>query len=117
MSGDDLESRVSAVEQQVSDLSGRVQASERDAAAARVLAGAADRDVSEFRTETRDFRQATAASFNALREDFVDLHDHMDAKFTQVDHAFTGIRGTLDATAAGQQHIADLIQTLINQQE
>ena len=40
-----LESRVTALEHQVRDLSGRVQASEQDAAAARVLAGAADRDV------------------------------------------------------------------------
>ncbi|WP_083562263.1 hypothetical protein [Mycobacterium malmoense] len=78
----DLESRVTALERQVRDLTGRVHASEQDAAAARVLAGAADRDVSEFHGELRDFRgdlrefrQATAASFNALREDFVDLRE------------------------------------------
>ncbi|MGB2919671.1 MAG: hypothetical protein WBC15_05560, partial [Mycobacterium sp.] len=42
-------------------------------AAARVLAGAADRDVGEIRGEIRDFRRATTASFNAMRQDFVDL--------------------------------------------
>lgn len=101
---------MAALEQQVRDLSGRVSASEQDAAAARVLAGAADRDVSEFRTELRDFRQATAGSFNALRQDFVDLRDH-------VDRGFTEIRGTLDGVAAGQQGIANLIQTLIDRDD
>jgi hypothetical protein len=98
MPGDDLEERVSALDDQV-----------RDAAAARVLAGAADRDVTEFHTELRDFRQATTASFNAMREDFVDLREH-------VDRGFTEVRGKLDAAAGGQQRIADLIQTLIDQE-
>jgi hypothetical protein len=109
MAGDDLEERVSALEDQVRDLAGRVRSSEQDAAAARVLAGAADRDVTEFHTELRDFRQATTASFNAMREDFVDLREH-------VDRGFTEVRGKLDAAAGGQQRIADLIQTLIDQE-
>lgn len=95
------------------DLAGRVRACEQDAAAARVLAGAADRDVTEFHRELRefrgefvDFRQATVVSFNTLREDFVDLRMH-------VDQGFTELRGKFDAAAAGQQQIADLIQTLI----
>lgn len=118
----DLESRVTALEHQVRDLSGRVQASEQDAAAARVLAGAADRDVGALSGELRDFRADTAAnfnalrtsttaSFNALREDFVDLRNHMDQGFAKVDRGFTEIRGKLDATAAGQQQIADLLKS------
>ena len=102
----DLEPRVASLERQVRDLASRVKASEQDAAAARVLAGAADRDVSEFRGELRDFRQATTTSFNALRQDFVDLRDH-------VDNGFTEMRGRLDATAAGQQEIVQLLQTII----
>jgi hypothetical protein len=35
-------------------------------------AGEADRDVDQIRSETRDFRQATTASFNALREDMTE---------------------------------------------
>jgi hypothetical protein len=97
---------VTALERQVRDLTGRVQASEQDAAAARVLAGAADRDVSEFRGDLRQFRQTTAASFNALREDFVDLREH-------VDQGFTEMRGKFGVVAAGQQHIVDLIQALV----
>jgi hypothetical protein len=109
MEAGDLEPRVSALEHQVRDLTGRVQASEHDAAAARVLAGAADRDVSAIRGELRDFRHATTASFNALRDDFVDLGDH-------VDRGFTEIRGKLDAAAAGQRQIVGLLQTLTEQE-
>ncbi len=64
--------------------------------------GAADRDVSEIRAEIRDFRNATTASLNAVREDFSDLR-------TNVDRGFTEMRSKLDATASGQQTIADLI--------
>lgn len=47
---EDLERRVSALEDQVRDLAERVRSSEQDAAAAaRVLAGGADRDVAEIR--------------------------------------------------------------------
>lgn len=68
MAFDELEERVSALEKEVRDLSGRVRGTEQDAAAARVLAGGADRDVSEIRTEIRDLRQAGIGSFNAMRE-------------------------------------------------
>ena len=99
----------------------RLQAVEQDAAAARVLAGAADRDVSEIRAEIRDFRGDTTASFNALRQDFVDLRTHVDRRFEkvdrgfeQVDRGFAEMRGRLDATAAGQQRIVELIESLID---
>jgi hypothetical protein len=107
---DDLEARVAALETQVRELSERVRGSEQDAAAARVLAGGADRDVSEIRSEIRDFRQATTSSFNAMREDLTDLRH-------QMNNGFTGMRGKLDATAAGQQQIVNLLNTLITQQQ
>jgi hypothetical protein len=105
---DDLEPRVAALETQVQELATRVRRSEQDAAAARVLAGGADRDVAEIRAEIRDFRQATTASFNAMREDLTDLR-------TQVNNGFIEIRGRLDATAAGQEQIVNLLNTLIGQ--
>ena len=116
MGSENLEPRVSALENQVRELTGRVQASAHDAAAARVLAGAADRDVSEFRGELRDFRSATTASFNALRQDFVDLRQDFAGLRDHVDQGFTEMRGKFDAAAAGQQQIVDLIQTVINDQ-
>ncbi|MBU3750109.1 MAG: hypothetical protein FGM52_06590 [Mycobacterium sp.] len=106
------------------DVRRRLRAAEQDAAAARVLAGAADRDVGEIRAEIRDFRQATTASFNALRADFVDLRqDFTDLRqdFSRledhVDRGFIEMRGKFDATAAGQQQIIDLIQSLIDGQD
>lgn len=132
-----LEPRVTALEHQVRDLAGRVQAGEHAAAAARVPAGAADRDVGALSGELRDFRSdttanfkalrtSTTASFNAIHEDFVDLRNHVDQgfakvdqefakvnqEFAKVDRGFTEIRGRLDATAAGQQQIVDLLQSL-----
>ena len=106
MASDDLEPRVEALEEQVQDLTARVRATEHDAAAARVLAGGADRDVGEIRGELRNFRRATTASFNAMRHDFVDLRDH-------VDRGFAEMRGRFDAAAAGQQQIVALLQTII----
>jgi hypothetical protein len=74
-----------------------------------VESGAAERDVSEFRGEIREFRRATAASFNAVRQDFVDLRTH-------VDNGFTEMRGKFDVMAAGQQQIVGLLQTIITDQ-
>lgn len=125
---DDLERRVGALEDTVQDLTRRVRRGERDAAAARVLAGGADRDVGELRGEVREFRAEVRAEFadvraeaaewrsqnnrvlNAMRADITDLREH-------VDRGFLEIRGRLDATAAGQQTIVDLLGTLIAREE
>ena len=120
MESGDLEPRVEALENQVRDLTAKVHATQQDAAAARVLAGAADRDVSEIRGELRDFRNATTASFNAMRQDFVDLRqdfadlrEHVDRRFEQVDQGFMEMRGRFDAAAAGQQQIVDMLTTIM----
>ncbi len=104
-----LEARVAALETQVQELADRTRTSEQDAAAARVLAGGAARDVAQIRDEIRDFRQATTSSFNATREDLTDLR-------TNVDNGFIEMRAKLDAAAAGQQQIVDMLNTLITQQ-
>lgn len=116
----DLEARVSALEAQVSDLSQRVRRSEQDAAAARVLAGGADRDVSDMRAEIRDFRDVNTRTLNALRQDMVEGFARVDERFARVDERFAGvdrgfaeIRGRLDATAAGLQQITGMLSTLI----
>jgi hypothetical protein len=106
---------VSALEEQVRSLAARVQSSEQDAAAARVLAGAADREVSEFRGEIRDFRRATSASFNALRQDFVDLRHDFSELRNHVDDGFVEMRGKFDGMAAGQQQIVNLLQSITEQ--
>lgn len=120
----DCEARLAALETQVSELTERVQHSEQDAAAARVLAGGADRDVEQIRGEIRDFRQATTSSFNAMREDLTDLREDLndlrqrvESGFAQVDRGFAEVRGRLDGTAAGLEQIAGLLNTLISQQD
>lgn len=114
---DDIEARVSALESQVTELTTQVRHSARDAAAARVLAGGADRDVTEIREEIRDFRRATTSSFNAMRTDLTDLRGDMTDLQSNVANWFTEIRGRLDATAAGHQQIVDLLNTLIAGQD
>ncbi|MEO7196595.1 MAG: permease [Pseudonocardiaceae bacterium] len=112
----DLEARVTALETKIRDLVDRVRTSEQDAAAARVLAGGADRDVTELRGEIRDFRERNMRVLNAMREDLTDLRTKVDMGFTKVDMGFTEMRGKLDATAAGQAQIVGLLNTLIGQQ-
>jgi hypothetical protein len=132
----DLEARVAALEGQMQELAQRVRHSEQDAAAARVLAGGADRDVSELRGEIRDFREQNTRVLNALREDLTDLRSHVDEgfarvdqqfaridqqfdrvaeRFGQVDGGFAEMRAKLDATAAGLQVVTDMLTTLISQ--
>jgi hypothetical protein len=106
----DLEARVAALEARVSELDGRVRRSEQDAAAARVLAGGADRDVTEMTAEIRGFREQNTRVLNAMREDLTDVR-------SRVDNGFTEMRGKLDAAAAGQQQIVSLLSTLIDQGE
>lgn len=107
---DDLEARVSALETQVRELAARVRTSSQDATAARVLAGGADRDVAEIRTEIREFREQNTRVINAMREDLTDLRTHVDESFMEV-------RGKLDAAAAGQQQVVTMLNTLIERQD
>ena len=99
---------MTAPEAQVRELAERVRHSEQDAAAARVLAGGADRDVADMRGEVREFREQNTRVLNAMREDLTDLR-------SRVDDGFAEMRGRLDGTAAGLQQITGLLTTLIAQ--
>ena len=63
---------------------------------------------------------ANRKAINALGEQtaarFDQLEQKVDNGFAQVDRNFAEVRGRLDATAAGQQQIVDLLTTLIDQQ-
>jgi chromosome segregation ATPase len=113
----DLEARVSALETEVRDLTQRVRRSEQDAAAARVLAGGADRDVSDMRTEIRESREQNTRVLNALRQDMIEGFARVDERFARVDEGFAEVRGRLDATAAGLQQITGMLTTLINRDQ
>lgn len=111
----ELESRVSDLEQRVDKLTDELRGTKQDAAAARILAGGADRDVNELGGDLRDFRQAATTSLNALRADVRDLRDHVDGKFADVDGGFGELRGKLDGVAAGQEQIVRLLGVVIEQ--
>jgi hypothetical protein len=48
---------------------------------------------------------------------FDQLEQKVDNGFAQIDRNFADVRGRLDATAAGQQQIVDLLTRLIEQQD
>ncbi|MGH3821397.1 MAG: permease [Pseudonocardiaceae bacterium] len=125
----DLETRVAALETQVAALTERVRHSEQDAAAARVLAGGADRDVSELRGEIREFRDQNNRVLNAMRDDLNAMRDDLNATRddlnatrddlgdlrSRMDSGFIEMRGKFDATAAGLGQITGMLTTLIAQ--
>ncbi|MGW4714806.1 hypothetical protein [Nocardia sp. NPDC004260] len=113
MASEDLQAQVTALEAQVRDLTGRLQIAEQDAAAARVLAGGADRDVTTICSEIRDFRQATLTEFTAIHEDLADLRNLMNTQFTELQNGFAETQGKLAAAASGQSRILTLLTTLI----
>lgn len=99
----DLEARVAALEARLEEVAA-------DAAAARHLAAARDRDLADLGVKVDANRRA----INALGEQTAARFDRLEGK---VDAGFAEIRGTLDATAAGQQQIVNLLDTLIAKQD
>lgn len=104
------------LEAQIGDLNQRVRRSEQDAAAARVLAGGADRDVTELAVKVDANRAAINALGEQTRERFDALDRKVDALGRKVDNGFAEMRGKFDATAAAQQQITDLLTTLVDRQ-
>lgn len=80
----ELAERVRHLEEQVARLQARVDRADENAAAARILAGGADRDVSDMRTELTAHRQA----LNALRETQVEHQTEMRAGFAMMNREF-----------------------------
>jgi hypothetical protein len=78
----------------------------------------------EMAAEIRGFREQNTRVLNAMREDLTDLRSRVDDGFARMQNGFTemqngfiGMRGRLDAAAAGQQQIVGLLNTLIDQDE
>jgi len=95
-----------------------------DAAAARHLAAARDRDLSDLTVKVDANRKAinalgvqTAARFDRLEERFDHLEQRVDNLEETMGNGFAEMRGKFDATAAGQQQIVTLLTTLIDQQD
>ncbi|MCR6484675.1 hypothetical protein M8542_17755 [Amycolatopsis sp. OK19-0408] len=93
---EDLETRVSALEEQM-------RSTRQDAAAARILAGTADRDVSEFKQTLN----AHTRALNAVRETQVEDHERLNRLEAKVDSGFTKVN-------MGMEQISRLLQQVID---
>jgi hypothetical protein len=116
----DLEARVRDLEHEVLRLKDGVEISRADAAAARVLAGGADRDVSDMKTLLRAHTQ----TLNALRETQIeqgqkltDLDAKLDARTTSLQAQIDGLRAEM-RRGFGTLHtgMAQLLAAFPNQQ-
>jgi chromosome segregation ATPase len=134
----DTERRLAALEARVDDVAAEAAAARQDAAAARHLAAAHDRDIADLGVKVDANRRAinalgvqTAARFDRVDERF----DRVDERFDRVDErmdrvdermdqleaamraGFAEMRGRLDGAAAGYQHIVELLNTLLRDDE
>jgi hypothetical protein len=98
------------------ELRERLRRAEDDARAARYLAGGADRDTAELRTEVREFRaefrdfgNQNNRVLNAMRADMTDGFARIAKEFAQVDRNFLAVNAKIDGVAAGLQVITDLL--------
>jgi hypothetical protein len=92
-----LEERVSRVEHEVVELREQQAITRTDAAAARVLAGGADRDVAEVRTHLRAHTQV----LNALRETQLEHQTEMREFKEEARAGFAEMREFKEETRAG----------------
>jgi len=113
---DDVEARFTRLEHEVAELREQVALTRSDAAAARVLAAGADRDVSEVRAELRAHTQG----LNALRETQLEqgqeingLRQEMREGFTlqsrRIDELEREMRGGFATMATGMAQITALL--------
>lgn len=94
MPNEDLESRLTRLEQEVDRL-------REETAAGRALAALADRDVAEFRTELRGHRQV----LNALRETQLEQGQKLDEQGREMREGFATL-------ATGMAQITALLTTI-----
>lgn len=105
----DVEARLSALETRVEEVAA-------DAAAARHLAAARDRDLADLGIKV----DANRSAINALGVQTAGRFDQLETRFDHLEDemrtGFIAIRGRLDQTAGGQQQIVDMLTTIISGQ-
>jgi hypothetical protein len=114
-----FDTRLTAAEARLSELAdveSRIEEAAADAAAARHLAAARDRDLADLTIKVDAHRAAinalgvqTAARFDRLEGRFDGLEGRVVRLETKVDAGFTEIRGKLDQTTAGLGLIVKLL--------
>ncbi len=96
----DVEARLTALEARIEEVAG-------DAAAARHLAAARDRDLADLGVKV----DANRSAINALGIQTAGRFDQLE---NEMRTGFAEMRSKLDQTAAGQQQIVDMLTTLIS---
>jgi hypothetical protein len=135
---DDIEARVAALETRIGRVADDVQIAREDAAAARHLAAARDRDLADLTVKVDANRSAINAlgeqtrerfdaidrrfeavdrrfdamdrRFDALEQKVDDGFRRIDEEFRKVDNGFIEMRAKFDMTAAGLERIANMIE-------
>jgi chromosome segregation ATPase len=109
----DLEARVRDLEHEVLRLRDSVEVSRADAVAARVLAGGADRDVSDTKTLLRAHTQ----TLNALRETQLEQQGELRALNEKIDEKVDALRSQMQQ-GFGTLHtgMAQLLAVLAHRQ-
>lgn len=115
----DLEARVSALETHMNELDSETRIAREDAAAARHLAAARDRDLADLTIKIDATRSAvnalgvqTRGRFDAMNQRF----DAMNQRFDAMDQRFDAMDRKLDGTAVGLSHVIELLNTLIERE-
>jgi hypothetical protein len=104
----------SEFEARLAALEARVEEVAAEAVGARHLAAAQDRDLADFGVKVEANRSAINALGVQTAARFDRLEEKLDRLEENVGTGFTEIRGKFDQAATGQQHIADLLQRLID---
>lgn len=98
----DVEARLAALEARMEEVAA-------DAAAARHLAAARDRDLADIGIKVDANRSAIKALGAQTAARFDGLDDRVDRLEAKVDTGFAEMRGKLDQTAAGMKQIVELL--------
>ncbi|MBE8520949.1 hypothetical protein ILP97_26265 [Amycolatopsis sp. H6(2020)] len=100
---EDLEARVTALEEQV-------RHTRQDAAAARILAGTADRDVSEFKQTLNGHTQV----LNALRETQIEHGQDISGLMTEAGAIRAETQSGFTKVNIGMEQMSRLLQQVID---
>ena len=105
----EFDARLSAVESRMEQIAADAAAAVSDAAAARHLAAARDRDLADLTIKVDANRQAINALGVQTASRFDHLEQRMDAGFAEMRTGFAEMRAKFDQTSAGMAQIVELL--------
>lgn len=105
----EFDARLSAVESRMEQVAADAAAAVSDAAAARHLAAARDRDLADLTIKVDANRQAINALGVQTASRFDHLEQRMDAGFEEMLTGFAEMRAKFDQTSAGMAQIVELL--------